>query len=214
MPMFRRGFRSGRNRGFVRRVRKIARGANAITLVKRCIFSGLTIPDVTAADWDNPLNIDLAVAQEGATGVQEDVESDGTSVATVPVYSRLTSLKLDLKILGATSTTNVYRWWLHKLPDGEELSTDATRLIGNNFHSSDDAPTQREQRKYIMAKGMVITNPNTAVTNLRVFVRKSAIERVARMSEQDVIRFDIAKDTAGTTSLLHGFGSLYFRANG
>lgn len=208
--MFRRRF-TFRRRRFARRVGGIARRATGIILTKRVILGGLTIPDVTAADWDNPLQIDLAVCQEAQN---EELEADGTNVPTVPLYSRLVALKLDLTILGATSTTNVYRWILHKLPDGEEIIADANRLSGNNFHSSDDTQAFREFRKLVMAKGMVVTNPNTAVTKLRVLVRKSAMARVAPLRENDTFRLDIAKDTAGTTSLLHGFGTLYFRAHG
>lgn len=206
--MFRRSFRFRPGR-FTRRVRKIARRSTGQILAKRVILSGLTIPDVTAADWDNPLQVGLISCQET---IDEEEESDGTNVADVPLYSKLVGLKLQLTVLGATSTTNVYRWMLHKLPDGEELITDANRLAGN-FHSSDDTNPMREFRKMCMAKGMVVTNPNTAVTRLNVFVKRSAMKRVSPLREGDIIRLDIAKDTAGTTSLLHGFGTLYVRAN-
>lgn len=191
------------------RTRRIVKAVSGHIEAKRMLISGLSIPDVSAADWDNPLQINLAECME--TMGEADV-ADGTNVPDVPLYSRLVGLKLDFKILGSTSTTNVYRWMLHKLPDGEELVTDATRLIGN-FHTSADTVENREFRKMQMAKGMVISNPSSAVTGFRVFVRKSAMNRVASMREQDVIRFDIAKDTAGTTSILHGMGTLYFRVN-
>lgn len=193
----------------VRRARPIIRAATGIVLAKRVRLSGVTIPDISATDWDNPLQVSLAVAQET---MDETLVADGTNVPTVPLYSRLLGLKLNLMLIGAQSSTNVMRWMLHKLPDGEELVSDATRLI-NAFHTSADDTEMREFRKMQMAKGMTIINPNTAVSNFRVFVKKSALARVSPMREGDVIRFDIAKDAAGTTCLLHGFGTLYFKAN-
>lgn len=206
--MFRRRF-GFRRRAFSRRVGRIARNATGIILAKRIRISGLTIPDVSAADWDNPLQVSLAIASEAQ---DETLVADGTNIPTVPLYSKLLSLKLQLIVLGATSTTNVYRAMIHKLPDGEELVADATRMI-NAFHTSADDTEQREFRKMQMWKSMLVTNPNTAVVNTRAFIRRSAMRRVSPMREGDVIRLDIAKDTAGTTSILHGFGTMWFRAN-
>lgn len=173
-------------------------------------MSGLTIPDVTSVDWDNPLEV---VLLKGTETNDEEIESDGTTIAEIPIQSRLRALKLTLMVLGATSTTNVYRWILLKKPDGETLVSNATILTGNVFNSADNTPGQRENRKYVIAKGMVITNPNTAVTRVPVFIRKKALERIAQFKEDDTLNFLIAKDTAGTTSILHGWGNAYVRYN-
>lgn len=191
-----------------RRARRVVRAVSGITIAKRIILGGVTIPDITSVDWDNPLDVGLVVA--GDT-VDEELESDGTNVAQVPNYSRLTGMKLELKILGSTSVTNVYRWYLYKKPDGESLRTS---LQGVAFHSSDDTPTERELRKMCVAKGMAISNPSSAVTQLRVFVRRKAWARISPMRENDRLTLLIAKDAGGTTSLLHGFGTVYARANG
>lgn len=209
MRRFRSRFR-GRRRTNFRQARRIVRAVSGTILAKRVILGGVTIPDVTAADWDNPVQIPLAVCQET---MDEELESDGTNTAQVPLYSRLVGLKLNLQVVGPSSASVVHRWMLHKLPDGEELITDANRLTNTGFHSSDDTNPFREFRKMQLAKGMLITNSSTGVTPLRIFVKKAAMMRVAPMRENDVIRLDIAKDQTGIASTIHGFGTLYFRAN-
>lgn len=180
-------------------------------MVKRVILSGLTIPDVTSADWDNPLAVGIVTTKYG--DLDDELESNGTDIAEIPSHSRITRFKLNFMILGATSTTNVYRWMLLKRPDGESLLANSAAMIGDAFNSAADTPSQREWRKFLLAKGMVITNPNTAVSRLNIFVKKSALDRIAPMRENDAITLIIAKDTAGTTSLLHGFGNVYVKAN-
>lgn len=145
--------------------------------------------------------------------MDEELESDGTNTAQVPLYSKLVGLKLNLQVVGPSSSSVVHRWMLHKLPDGEELITDANRMTNTGFHSSDDTNPFREFRKMQMAKGILITNSSSGVTPLRVFVKKAAMNRVGSMREGDVIRLDIAKDSTGVTSTIHGFGTLYFKAN-
>lgn len=174
------------------------------------ILSGLTIPDVTAADWDNPLAVGLLSTGETTDA---ELESNGSDIAEIPIHSRVMGFKLSFIILGATSTTNVYRWMLLKRPDGETLISNATAMIADAFHSSQDTPSQREFRKFMISKGMVVTNPNSAVTRLTIPVKRSALARISPMRENDLITFLIAKDTAGTTSILHGFGSMYVKAN-
>lgn len=205
--MFRRRFRSRRRfrGGFARRVRAVT----GITLTKRVLLAGLSIPDVTSVDWDNPLIVDLLQCIEAQ---DEEQVSDGTIIADAPLYSRALSMRLNLTILGSTSTTNVYRWLVYKKPDGESL---VTSLAGTGqFHNSGDTPTLREVRKLTVAKGMVVTNPSTAVTKMNIFVRKAAWRRISPLRENDTISLLIAKDAAGTTSLLHGMGNIYVRANG
>lgn len=206
-----RRFRSFRRRRTnFRQARRIVRAVSGITLAKRIVLGGVTVPDITAADWDNPVGIDLAVCQET---MDEQLESDGTNVAQVPLYSRLTAIKLNLQVVGPSSNSVVHRWILHKLPDGEELIADNLRLAGANFHSSNDEPAHREMRKYTLAKGILITNSSTGVTPLRIFVKRAAMKRVGPFRENDVLRLDIAKDQTGISSALHGFGTLYFKAN-
>lgn len=207
--MFRRRFRFRHSRGgFARRVRAVI----GTTLVKRVSFDRTTIPDVTSVNFDNPLFIDLLACREA---IDEEIESTGgttpgTDVADCPVYSRLTSMKLNILLEGATSVSTYIRWLLYKMPDGESLITG----LGSSFHSSDDTPTFREARKYTMAKGHLVLNPSTAVQQMRVFVSKGALKRVSPMRENDRIRLVIAKAAEGTTCTVAGFGNLYVRANG
>lgn len=143
--------------------------------------------------------------------MDEEVESDGAgAVADVPLYSKLMSLKANLIL--QSSITCVVRWMLHKLPDGEELITDANRLTNTGFHSSDDTNPFREFRKMQVAKGFLVVPADKLAAPVRIFVRKQAWKRIAPMRENDVLRLDIAQSTNATVTL-HGFGTLYAKAN-
>lgn len=191
----------------VRRARPIVKAAMGISLSKRFILNRLTIPDVTAADFDNPLEVDLLECVET---MDEEVESDGTNIADCPLYSRITSIRGKLIVEGNTSTSIMFRWLLYKMPDGEDLTAD---LQAATFHSSNDTPTLRELRKFTLAKGMFVANPSSAVSNVPLFIRKQALARVSPLRENDKIRLVIAKATEGTTGTLSGFGTITVRAN-
>lgn len=201
-----RGFRY-RRRNFARKVGGIARRATGIILVKRVILDQVNIADVTSVSYDNPTNIGLCVAEES---IEEEIESNGTTIAECPIYSRLLSMKLDLIFRGSTSVSNLVRWMIMKRPDGEAL---VTSLADAQFHTSDDTPTQREVRSLTLAKGIIAINPSTATTSKRIFISRDAIRRVGRMNEQDRLELIVAKDAAGTTCDISGMGNLYFRAN-
>lgn len=196
----------GRARFF--RARKVVRAVSGITLAKRVILDDISIADITSANFDNPTQVNLLTCIEAQ---DEELESDGTNVATAPLYSRIVAIKLNL-LLKAPSGTHV-RWMLHKLPDGEELVTDANRLAGN-FHASDDTNPMREFRKMQLAKGITAIASDKLATSMRVFVRKKALARVSPLRENDVLRFDVAKHADGTTATLSGFGTIWLRANG
>lgn len=208
-----RRFRSRRQgRTNFRRARSIVRAVSGITLAKRVLLPGLTIPDVTAADWDNALTIDLLECVEAQ---DEEVESDGTAIADAPLYSRLTAFKLRLTIIGpvGAGSANVFRWLLYKKPDGEAIAGTDLSAAGATFHSSNDTPTAREVRKMTMAKGVVYTNSSTGITGVRIFISRAAMKRISPLRENDRISLLIAKDALGTTATLHGFGTLYIKAN-
>lgn len=187
--------------------RPIIRAATGITLSKRIQLSALTIPDVSAADYDNPLSIDLVEAVET---MDEEQESDGTNVADVPLYSRLMKMRLQC-ILSAFSAQTLIRWALYKKPDGEAL---VTSLADSNFHSSNDVQNNREFRKYTLAKGMLMVTAQSAGRSFTPFIRRDAWKRASPMREGDKLCLLIAKNAAGTTGQLDGFGTIWARANG
>lgn len=147
--------------------------------------------------------------------MDEEVESDGTAIADIPLYSRLTSIKLRLHVVVpvGSGAANIFRWLLYKKPDGEAIAGIDLSAAGATFHSSNDTPTAREVRKMTLAKGMLVANSSTGVTPLRMFVSRQAMKRTSPMRENDRISLLIAKDALGTTATLHGFGALYVKAN-
>lgn len=198
-------FRRRRGRRFARRVGRIARATTGIMLAKRVLLDKLTVPDITSADFDNPLVVPLITCIEAQ---DEELESNGSDIATIPLYSRLMSIKMHL-ILHAFSSQTVFRWMLWKSPDND-LNPNMT----TNFHSSNDSITDREIRKFILAKGIIVSNSSSVVNKIPMFVSRSAWARATPMREGDRINFQVAKDAAGTTAQLSGFGTMYVRARG
>lgn len=204
-----RRFRFGRRRQFgrmVRRARPIVRAVTGITLAKRTLLNALVIPDITSVDFDNELTVPLLECVEAQ---DEELESDGTNIATAPLYSRITSMNFHLMAHGF-GAGSVLRWMLAKEPDGETIVTN----LATQFHTSNDTQNEREVRKMTIAKGMLFVNASNLAANINVRVSKSALQRISPLRENDQIMFHIAKDSTGTTGTLSGFGTIYLRANG
>lgn len=192
----------------VRRARPIVRAASGIILTKRVILDSILINDVTSASYDNPTSVNLLECTET---MDETAESDGTTIADAPLYSRIVGFKLNFYVKAGAATD--IRWMLHKLPDGEELITDANRLTNTGFHSSDDDSTFREFRKMQISKGFFGISSDRLQARIPIFVKRKALARVSPLREGDIIRFDIAKHADGTTATLNGFGTIYLKAN-
>lgn len=192
-----------------KRARRIVKAVTGITLVKRVVLDTLTIPAETAANFDNALTVDLLECVEA---MDEEVESNGTAIADIPLYSRLTGFKFNFGIV-AGSANQVFRWALYKKPDGEAImGTDLSDTAGL-WHSSNDTPTAREVRKMLIAKGMLISNAASSIAYPRIFAKPAAMKRISPFREGDKLTFLIAQNTA-TNSVLHGFGTMWVRANG
>lgn len=195
----------GRRRGGFRRARSFVRktvSSMGPIIAKRVVLDAIAIPAKTSASFDNPVNIDLLVAQETE---DEELESDGSSTAQVKPYSKLVGIKLNLAC--STSTAGVYRWMLHKKPDGESLAT--STLLTSRFHDSADDPTSRELRGLILAKGFFLATGDVR-SRLNIFVRRKTLRRLGLMKEADKITLSIAS-SLGTADAVHGFGTLYVR---
>jgi len=186
--------------------RPIIRAATGITLSKRILLSEFTIPDATSADYDTAVDIDLVECTEA---MDEEVESNGTTIADVPLYSRLTAMRTQFLVRAGTAT--IVRWALYKKPDGEQL---VTSLADSNFHSSNDVQNNREFRKNTVAKGLLFVSPDRLASNFRIFVKRKAWARISPMRENDKLCLVMAKDMDGTTATLDGFGTIWCRANG
>lgn len=189
----------------VRRARPIVRAASGTVLSKRFLLNKFDIPDVSATDFDNPVTVDLAECTET---MDEEVESDGTNIADVPLYSRFTGIKANLVI--TAGSPSIVRWMLFRSPDNDISGANAMAV----FHASDDTATTRELRRNTLAKGILAISASSLANPLRVFVRRSAVKRVQSMREGDRIKLVLAKHADGTDADLSGFGTLYFRANG
>jgi hypothetical protein len=164
-----------------------------------------SIPDITSAAFDTPLNIDLLECVES---VDEEAISDGSTVADVPLYSRILSFKTHLFVDCDAAT--LIRWVLYKMPDGEAL---VGSLVDATFHGSQDTPTGREIRKVIIAKGYMRISADRLQSPLRIFISRQALKRISPLRENDKLRLTIAKSAAGTTAQLSGFGTIYVKAN-
>lgn len=175
-------------------------------LSKRIVLDELTIGAESAANYDNPLGVNLLECVESQ---DEEVESDGTNVADTPLYSRIVAMKLNFFVRGAAGAN--FRWMLHKLPNGTELIADNVRLT-TGFHSSNDTTSDREFRKMQIAKGFFPQDSSGLKAHVPIFIRKKALARVSPLRENDVIRFDIASSSSSSANL-SGFGTIWVRAN-
>lgn len=191
-----------------RRAARFVRRVSGIRLFKRIVLTNLSIPDVTATDYDNEVEIPLLEAVEAQ---DEEAESDGAgTVADTPLYSRLESINLNFMVTMQGTSPIAVRWLLYKEPDGESLLTD----MAAQFHNSEDGPTARELRKNTIAKGMIMTNASAGKSGLHIRVRGRTLRRLGALHENDRITLVIAKEAAGTSGAIHGYGTIVTRANG
>lgn len=184
-------------------VRKVASTMGPIE-AKRIQFTALAIPADGGTDFSSELRIPLLQCSET---VDEELESDGTNTAQVPLYSKVVAMKLDFRAF--TSSGGIYRWMVAKEPDGEQL---ASSLTDSFFHSSNDAPTGRELRSTTLAKGHFLHNGSSSNHAIRFFIKKSTLKRLGSLRENDVIAFYIAS-SLNTADSITGFGTIYCRLN-
>lgn len=177
-------------------------------VAKRVLVDGVAIPDITSVAYDNPLIVPLLICQES---INEETESDGAgATAECTLYSKVVGCKLDIKIRGTTDDELTLRWMIYKSPDQD--ITSATAM--DQFHKSDDTTAAREVRANILAKGYILTNISTGVTNIRAFIRRETLKRLGSLKENDLIRFLIAANSAATVQAqLNIMGTIYVRMN-
>lgn len=187
-------------------VRRTVRAVTGKVLAKRVLLDDLTVPDVTSVNYDNPLVVGLLQAPSDGS-LDEEVESDGTNVASVPTYSRITGMRLNF-ICSAGSATEV-RWMLVKDEDNEGSLTS----LATQFHNSDDTLIARELRRNTLAKGLMRISADRLQQNIPIRISRKALQRTGGMKENDRIEFHIAKQAAGTTVQLSGFGTIWVKAN-
>lgn len=200
-----------RRRSF-RRSRRAARSFVRRTVVnmgtihsKRVRVEGSTIPDISSIAYDNPLTIDLLECTEAQN---EETISDGTNIATAPIYSRLVGMKLDVKIRGTVNDPNVIRWILYKNEDQD--FTAATAM--SNFHNSDDTVTANAFRGKILAKGFFLLNQSSGISSVKIFAKRQTLRRLGKLRENDRIRLIFAMNAAATTNpLVYIMGTLYVK---
>lgn len=200
--MRRFGFRPRRRGGFRRAVQRVV----GRTLVKRINIDKLAIPDITSADYDNPLTIDLI---QGIEAQDEGQVSDGTIIADAPLYSKVFALHVRGFIAGSSAGGEQVRWILFKNPDGD--ITGAAAMA--DWHNSDEDSAARELRKNTLAKGVLRISSSNLGTPMKIFIKRRTLARLGRMNETDTIRLVLAKDATNTTLQLTMFGSIYLRTN-
>lgn len=189
-----------------KRVAGIARRATGKILVKRVLIDKFTLPDITSADYDNPINLGLI---EGIEAQDENVESDGSVIADAPLYSRIVAMKLKTIIHGSSAGGELVRWMLVKNPDGD--ISNASFMAG--FQSSNDDRTSSDVRSHTYAKGIVLVQPSRNSTSVPVFIKRKTLNRMGVLNEGDVVSLIMAKDATGTSLQVTCWGNIWIRAN-
>lgn len=142
--------------------------------------------------------------------MDETIVTDGTSIAQVPLYSKVVGLKMQLNIRGSVTTPPIVRWMLCKNPDGDYTAGNFMTA----FQSAADDATTREIRGLTLAKGMVMLNESSGVSRLPVFVRRATLKRLGSLRENDRLELVLACSGAPATNpTLSGFGQIYCRLN-
>lgn len=202
--------RSFRRRGGFRRARRFIRRTVAQMgplEAKRILFHRLAIGDSDTAQQfdgtDTASRYSFIVAQES---VDEEVESNGTTIAEVRPYSKVVGIKTNFIVHGL-STSDTLRWMVVKDVDGE-------RGVSNLsvFHNSDDTQAARELRANTLAKGYMVGSDRTSA-RLPIFIKRSTLKRLGGLRENDKISLYLQAGGTSTSSLLTGFGTVYVRHN-
>lgn len=171
---------------------------------KRIILDAATVPARSSVAYDNPLTIGLLTTGETT---DEEVESNGTTIAEARNYSKIVGIKGSFEIHSLTAGDRV-RWMLVKDVDNEGA---ITSLADATFHSSNDDPTTRELRARTLAKG-IITGTDRTGKRIPFFIRRKTLRRLGSLRENDRIELVLAVSGSNTASLT-GFGTIYVRAN-
>lgn len=175
---------------------------------KRVNMMQLDIPDRTSTAWDNPVAYTLVTCIEAQ---DETLVSDGTNIATVPLYSKIVALKLQGYVRGAVASPCNIRWMLVKNPDQD--ITAATFM--SSWHNSDDSTAAREVRANILAKGIWGTNESSGISRANIFVRRNTLRRLGSLRENDRITLILANDIAPATNpTITLWGTVYAKVTG
>lgn len=207
-----RGFRyRPRRRVNFARARQVVRAVSGRIINVRVNVVKFSIPDVTSADFDNPVAYDLLV---GAEAQAHEVEATGgttagTDVPQVPIYSKVVALRLQTMVHGSSAGGEIVRWQLARNPQNDLSAAN----FNTGWHTADDDVTNREVRKYQIAKGQLIVSPNNLQTPLNLFIKKKTLLRNGNIREGDRLKMVFSKDATGTTLSVTQWGTIWLRAN-
>lgn len=171
---------------------------------KRVILTNQAIAAKVTTDFDTPTTIGLLTTGETT---DEELESNGTTIAEARNYSKVVGMKLNLVTHGWTTGT-IVRWMLVKDVDNEGA---ITSLADSFFHNSDDTPTARELRARTLAKGFFVASDKTA-SRVSIFVKRSTLKRLGSLREGDRLELVLAQSSTDNGKLT-GFGTIYVRMN-
>ena len=172
---------------------------------KRIILDNFTIA-ANATAYATPTTIGLLTATES---VDEELESNGTTIAEARPYSKVVGMKLQLEVFTNSLTAgDRIRWMLVKDVDNEGAITALTDAF---FHTSNDDPTSRELRARTLAKGFLVVNDRTS-RKMNIFIRRNTLKRLGSLREND--RFElVVASSANATCQVTGIGTIYVRHN-
>lgn len=196
-----------------RQVFRIVRRMSTRVTQRKILVDQVTIPDITSADFDNPVTFDLLAATEAEDDTIESTggTTAGTNVATCRPDAKLVSIKVRTTVRGGSGGAEIYRWVLYKSPDND---VSLGGLQGSSeFHTTNDNPTGREFRKGLLAKGEIQLSASSLMSRVPIFIKRAALLRNANFREDDRLKFQIAKNASGTTGQISMLGALYLRQN-
>ena len=135
-----------------------------------------------------------------------DAGGDFTTACECEQGARIQGIDLNLHIKPGGAGKAI-EWMLWKNPD-ELISTtvNPSALFTNDL----DATTVI-LRKYVMAYGMIVSSSTMEAKPLHIRISRAAMRRAGTMSDNDVLRLNVANAHASTAGVLHAYGRIWTR---
>lgn len=130
-----------------------------------------------------------------------EITSDGTAVAECETLSRIEKIDLNLSYFAGTSNAagGLVEWALYRDPDNSGIMTGPEDI----FIATDSAG-QSQRNKNVIAYGGFYSSANNDTKLFHVRIRRAALRRVARMNDNDRLKFIIVTPATGAKFFMYG----------
>lgn len=123
-----------------------------------------------------------------------DLSSDGTNIAEVQPFSKITNIKLACQLdTGGNSHTDRLEWILVKDPDGMLAAASA---VPADLFTADVSTTTVLLRKYTLAYGWFVSTASAENQKFNIRIKAKALRRAGLLHDGDRLRFFVRNESA------------------